>query len=76
MKEVGNIDWRRFERFLIAEGCVFKGKVGSHNKYKKIGLTRPIIVPRYKSLPDFIISNNLRTLGVSKEYFIERVRKL
>ena len=64
MKEVGEVSWKRFEKFLIAEGCQFKGKEGSHCKYKKLGLARPVIVPCYKMLADFIIMNNLRTLGI------------
>lgn len=74
MKEVGKVDWKRFEKFLLKIGCTFKSRESSHNKYKKPGLARPIIVPRYKSLPDFIILNNLRTLGVSREFFIEKMK--
>jgi predicted RNA binding protein YcfA (HicA-like mRNA interferase family) len=76
MKEVGKVSWRRFESFLLAEGCLFKGKEGSHCKYKKPGLSRPIIVPARKELPDFIILNNLRTLGLTREYFIEKMKDI
>ena len=75
MKEIGNVSWRRFEKFLLSEGCVFKGKQGSHCKYKKPGLARPIILPCYKSLPEFIILNNLRTLGISRVEFVKKIAK-
>ena len=48
MREVGVISWRRFEKFVISEGCHFKGIEGDHNKYKKPGLAHPIIIPRYE----------------------------
>lgn len=76
MKEVGNISSKRFGKFLLKEGCEFKGIKGSHAKYHKHSLLRPIIVPVSKRLPDFIILNNLRTLGVTKEYFLEKIRNL
>ena len=75
MEGVGDVIGKRFGKFLVAEGCVFKGVEGSHAKYKKLGLGRPIIVPLRKRLPDFIVLNNLRTLGISKEYFIEKIKK-
>lgn len=76
MREVGEVSWKRFERFVLSEGCQFKGVEGDHNKYKKHGLARPVIIPRYKTIPDFIIYNNLRILGVTKEYFIHKMTKI
>ncbi len=76
MDKVGKVSWKRFEKFLLAIGCEFKGQEGSHRKYKKLGLLRPIIVPCDDELPQFIISNNLRTLGVSKEQFTETIKDL
>ena len=76
MDKVGKVSWKRFEKFLLAIGCEFKGQEGSHRKYKKSGLLRPIIIPCDDELPQFIISNNLRTLGVSKEQFTETIKYL
>lgn len=75
MHGAGDISSRRFEKFLLSGGCLFKDIEGSHAKYKKPGLLRPIIVPRSKKLPDFVILNNLRILGVTREYFLERIKK-
>ena len=76
MREAGGVGWKRFEKFVLSEGCQFKGVEGDHNKYKKPGLARPIIIPRYKRIPDFIIHNNLRILGVTKKYFVEKMSKI
>ena len=76
MNKVGKVGWKRFEKFLLAVGCEFKGQEGSHRKYKKPGLPRPIIIPCDDELSRFIISNNLRTLGISQERFAEIVKDL
>jgi predicted RNA binding protein YcfA (HicA-like mRNA interferase family) len=76
MSKVGKVGWKRFEKFLLAVGCEFKGQEGSHRKYRKSNLLRPIIIPCDDELPQFIISNNLRTLGISREQFIEIIKDL
>ncbi len=72
----GRVGWKRFEKFLLKIGCEFKGQEGSHRKYKKPGLARPIIIPCDDDLPNFIVMNNLRTLGVSKKVYLEIIARL
>lgn len=74
MEGVGKVDWKRFEKFLLKSGCHFKGQESRHIKYKKPGILRPIIVPKVSELPDFIILNNLRTLGVSRGDFVKIIK--
>jgi hypothetical protein len=50
--------------------------VGDHRKYRKPGILRPLIIPREKELPQFIILNNLRTLGISREEYLSKMGKL
>jgi predicted RNA binding protein YcfA (HicA-like mRNA interferase family) len=76
MDGVGKVSWQRFERFLLAIGCEFKGQEGSHRKYKKSGLPRPIIIPCRKELADFVMVRNLRTLGITREQFVEIIKDL
>lgn len=70
MGDFGAVDWKIFEKFLLSRGCVFKRMKGDHLVYMKAGLKRPLIVPQYDPLPPFIILNNLRVLGVTKEEFL------
>ncbi len=74
--KIGRVHWKEFEKFLLSVGCEYSGQKGSHRKYHKKGLLRPIILPKYKSLPVFIILNNLRILGVSREEYLKIRRKL
>jgi predicted RNA binding protein YcfA (HicA-like mRNA interferase family) len=76
MDKIGKVSWQRFEKFLLAIGCEFKRETGDHRVYKKPGLLRPVIIPRERDLPTFIILNNLRTLGISKEEFAETIKDL
>jgi hypothetical protein len=36
----------------------------------KAGIARPVVIPTYREVPVFIIRNNLKTAGISRdEYF-------
>ena len=76
MDKPGRVGWREFEKFLIQVGCEFKGQKGSHRRYKKPGLLRPIIIPCNDELPMFVILNNLRTLGIPKKVYLEIIERL
>ena len=76
MTRLQRISWKEFEKFLLYIGCSFERQKGSHRIYSKPGLPRPVIVPTYKSLPVFIIKNNLRTLGMSQKQFGEIIQKI
>ena len=43
---------------------------GDHFVYTKEGIARPVVIPNWKEVPVFVIKNNLRTAGMSRdEYF-------
>ena len=74
MVKIGTIHWKKFEKFLLLVGCQFVSEEGDHRKYYKKGILRPIIIPR-KELPIFIILNNLRTLGITRNEYLEIIQK-
>lgn len=76
MPRLSPIEWKKFEKFLLYIGCTFKRQKGDHRVYWRKGLNRPIILPTYKNLPIFIIRNNLRTLGISIEEYLEILKKI
>lgn len=70
MPKLAPIHWKKFERFLIYVGCRLERERGDHRIYWRIGLKRPVVIPRDAQLPVFIIRNNLRILGIDiREYF-------
>ena len=39
--------------------------------FVKPGVSRPVVIPRYAAVPVFIIKNNLRTGGISRDRYFE-----
>jgi predicted RNA binding protein YcfA (HicA-like mRNA interferase family) len=70
MPKIGPIHWKEFEKFLFHAGCRFTREKGDHRIYWKEGVKRPIVIPRDSALPQFIILNNLRVLGISREEYL------
>ena len=76
MPRISPIHWKSFERFLLKRGCEFKREKGDHRVYWKKGIKRPVIIPRDSQLPTFIILNNLKVLGISREQYIKDTQDL
>ena len=75
MPRIQSIHWKEFEKFLIKIGCEFKREKGDHRVYWKVGIKRPIVIPRDTSLPAFIILNNLKVLDISREEYLKIINK-
>lgn len=76
MTRLHTIHYRKFEKFLKHVGCVCKGVQGDHIKYARSDLPRSIIFPKEHDIPVFIIQNNLRVLGISREIYLNIIEKL
>jgi predicted RNA binding protein YcfA (HicA-like mRNA interferase family) len=75
MSRIQSVHWKEFEKFLLKVGCEFKREKGDHRIYWKKGIKRPIVIPRDTSLPAFIILNNLRVLGISREEYLKMIKR-
>lgn len=49
---------------------------GDHFVYTREGMSRPVIIPDWKEVPVFIIKNNLRTAGLSREEYFALLEKI
>jgi len=49
--------------------------VGSHIVMSKAGIARPLVIPKYDELPDFVVANNLRTAGMGRKRYLELLGK-
>ena len=76
MSRITPISSKEFERVLLVVGCEFVRQESSHRVYWRSDLVRPIIVPVRKTLPVFIIKNNLRLLSLSNEQYLNILRSL
>ena len=64
---LGNISIADFRLFLTEQGCkeVASGNTG-HEKWKKDGMLRPVVFQTHiDPIPEFIIRNNLRNMGLT-----------
>jgi len=48
---------------------------GDHLIYTKPGVLRPVVIPKSLGVPVFIIKNNLRTAGMSRERYFELLQE-
>jgi len=39
--------------------------------FTRPGVLRPVVIPKYAAIPVFIIRNNLRTAGMTRERYFE-----
>lgn len=70
MPKFAPVDWKTLEAVFLASGFQFSRQEGSHRSYLKPGVARPVVIPTYREVPVFVIRNNLKTAGISREdYF-------
>jgi predicted RNA binding protein YcfA (HicA-like mRNA interferase family) len=56
-------------------GCVYSRTKGDHVIYHYPGAVRPVVIPKYKEVPAFVIKNNMRIIGMSREKYLELCQK-
>lgn len=64
------------EKFVLAVGCTFIRQKGSHRVYWRDDQVRPVVVPTYKAVPEFVIRNILRQLKISVEEYLRMIGEL
>jgi predicted RNA binding protein YcfA (HicA-like mRNA interferase family) len=70
MPKLAPVHWRTLERVFLRAGFSFVRQEGSHRAYVRAGTPRPLVIPVYDEVPVFIIRNNLKAAGLTRdEYF-------
>ncbi len=57
-------------------GCVYARTKGDHLIYHCPGAIRPVVIPKYKEVPVFIIQNNMRIIGMSREEYFKLLQQI
>ncbi len=57
-------------------GCVYSRTKGDHQIYHYSGAIRPVVIPKYKEVPTFIIKNNMRTIGLTREEYFALLKTI
>lgn len=77
MRTLSNITIAEFRTILQRQGLVLVRTKGGHETWAKPGLLRPIIFQTHiNPIPEFIVRNNLRNLGLSKQDFLSLLEQL
>jgi len=55
------------------EGFMCNRTTGDHLIYTRPGVKRPLVIPKYKAVPVFVIKNLIRTAGITREQYLSRL---
>lgn len=74
-KKLKNLTLRDIRSFLISVGCIKDRTRGGHEAWRKPGLARPIIIQTHVApVPEHIVRSIIKTLGMSREEFLEIIQ--
>jgi predicted RNA binding protein YcfA (HicA-like mRNA interferase family) len=71
MPAIKPIDYSKLVNIFELDGWVYNRTKGDRLIYTKPGFNRPVIIPKWGAIPVFIIQNNMRTAGMSRERYFE-----
>ena len=71
MPKLSPVSYKDLVRVFEADGFRCVREKGDHMVFTKQGVTRPVVIPKYASVPVFIIKNNLRTARMSRERYLQ-----
>ena len=71
MPKLNAISYKTLVRVFEADGFRCVRQEGDHMVFTKPGVIRPVVIPRYAAVPVFIIKNNLRTAGMTRDRYFE-----
>lgn len=75
MPKLSPVSYKVLVCVFESEGFRFARQEGDHLIYTKSGILRPIVIPKYPAIPVFIIKNNLRSAGLSRERYFQLLEK-
>jgi predicted RNA binding protein YcfA (HicA-like mRNA interferase family) len=64
------VPYQALVKIFEEEGFTYNRTSGDHLIYTKPGIKRPLVIPKYKTVPVFVIKNLLRTAGISRERYL------
>jgi len=72
MRNLRNVSIKEFQAFLIYKGLKHIRTSSGHEVWSGKELLRPVIIQTHVDpIPEFIIKNNLRTIGSNKKELID-----
>jgi predicted RNA binding protein YcfA (HicA-like mRNA interferase family) len=69
-------DYKTQLKIFQLYGCKYKRKEGSHHVLTYPGAKRAVVIPEYEEIDIDIIKNNMRTVGMSREEYLDLLRRV
>jgi len=63
-------------KIFEAAGCIYVRTQGDHLIYRCPGAIRHVIIPKYREVPVFVIQNNMKVIGMSRETYFQLLEKI
>ena len=76
MRNLSNVSVSEFRAIMLLLGLSKVRTKGGHEAWMKAGMTRPAIVQTHVDpVPEYVLHNNLRIIGISREEFLALLEK-
>lgn len=76
MSRLTPVHYRKLARVFEHKGFGHVRTRGDHLVYAKEGILRPVVIPKYKEIPEFIILKNLKTAGITRSEYLKLLKKI
>jgi predicted RNA binding protein YcfA (HicA-like mRNA interferase family) len=63
-------------KIFEAAGCQYVRTQGDHLVYSYPGALRPVVIPKYKEAPAFIIKNNMKIIGMTRNQYFQLLENI
>ena len=57
-------------------GCQYVRTQGDHLVYSYPGALRPVVIPKHKEVPAFIIKNNMKIIGMTRNQYFQLLENI
>lgn len=76
MPSIKPIHYKKLVKVFEKTGWKYDRTKGDHLIFIKKGYIRPVVIPAYKTVPVFVIKNNLRTANITNVEYLEILNSL
>ena len=76
MPRIAPISSERLGKLFVKVSFRLVRQESDHVIYTKLGVIRLVVIPVRKDVPVFVIKNNLRTAGISREEYFELLKEV
>lgn len=76
MPRITPVDYKTLLKVFQMFGCQYKRKEGSHHILSYPGAKRAVVIPEYDERAVDIIKNNMLTVSMTREQYLELLNKV